>query len=158
MKTSIVFSFSLLAVITFNSRAQVSSGGKFLLKDKWAIQSSKEIMTDAKSLSVVGFKTTGWYPTSVPTTVIAALVANKVYPDPYYGTNFNNLPGAIPYPKRDMPDDSPFKVAWWYRTEFKVPADFKKMHTWLQFQGINYRANIWLNGKLIADTTKIEGA
>ena len=86
------------------------------------------------------------------------LVANKVYPDPYYGTNIKNIPGTIPYPKKEMPDDSPFKVAWWYRTEFKMPSDFKKMHTWLQFHSINYRANIWLNGKLIADTSTIEGA
>ncbi len=57
-----------------------------------------------------------------------------------------------------MPDGSPFKVAWWYRTEFKLPADYKKMHTWLQFHSINYKANVWLNGKLIADTTTIEGA
>jgi len=158
MKTRIILTFTLLTIIIFNGFAQIPGDGKFLLKDNWAIQSSKEIKSDAKILSSVGFKTDGWYPTSVPTTVLAALVANKVYPDPYYGTNFNNLPGMIPYPKREMPEGSPFKVAWWYRTEFKIPADFKKMHTWLQLHSINYKANIWLNGKLIADTTTIEGA
>jgi exo-1,4-beta-D-glucosaminidase len=158
MKTRIVLIFTLLALVSINCLGQIASDEKFLLKDNWAIQSSKEIKSDAKTISTIGFKTDGWYPTSVPTTVLAALVANKVYPDPYYGTNINNLPGTIPYPKRDMPDGSPFKVAWWYRTEFQIPADFKKMHTWLQFQSINYKANIWLNGKLIADTTTIEGA
>jgi exo-1,4-beta-D-glucosaminidase len=158
MKTRIVLTFSLLITIGVNCPGQIPSGEKLILKDNWAIQSSKEIKSDAKTISTIGFKTDGWYPTSVPTTVLAALVANKVYPDPYYGTNINNLPGIIPYPKRDMPDGSPFKVAWWYRTEFKIPADYKKMHTWLQFHSINYKANIWLNGKLIADTTTIEGA
>jgi exo-1,4-beta-D-glucosaminidase len=158
MKTRIVFTLCLLAVMAINCFSQIPMDGKFLLKNSWAIQSSKEIKSDAKTVSTVGFRTDGWYPTSVPTTVLAALVANKVYADPYFGTNFNSLPGIIPYPKRDMPDGSPFKVAWWYRTEFKIPADYKKMHTWLQFHSINYKANIWLNGKLIADTTKIEGA
>jgi exo-1,4-beta-D-glucosaminidase len=158
MKTRIVLIFTLLTLVCVNCLGQITSDGKFLLKDNWAIQSSKEIKSDAKTISTIGFKTDGWYPTAVPTTVLAALVANKVYPDPYYGTNINNLPGTIPYPKRDMPDGSPFKVAWWYRTEFQIPSDFKKMHTWLQFQSINYKANIWLNGKLIADTTTIEGA
>jgi exo-1,4-beta-D-glucosaminidase len=158
MKTPIVFTFTLLVMLTINSLAQMPASGKFLLKDNWAIQSSKEIKSDAKAISAVGYKIDGWYPTSVPTTVLAALVANKVYPDPYFGTNFNNLPGIISYPKRVMPDDSPFRVAWWYRTEFKIPADYKKMHTWLQFHSINYKANIWLNGKIIADTTTIEGA
>jgi exo-1,4-beta-D-glucosaminidase len=158
MKTRILIIFTALVAISANCLAQKPADKKQILKDNWAIQSSKEIKSEPKAISTTGFKTEGWYPTSVPTTVLAALVANKVYPDPYYGTNFNNLPGIIPYPKREMPDDSPFKVAWWYRTEFKIPADFKNMHTWLQFHSINYKANIWLNGKLIADTTTIEGA
>jgi len=158
METRIVLTLSLLAVVASNCLGQNPTNEKLLLKDNWAIQSSKEIKSDAKTISAIGFNTDGWYPTSVPTTVLAALVANKVYPDPYYGTNINDLPGIIPYPKREMPDGSPFKVAWWYRTEFKIPADYKKMHTWLQFHSINYKANIWLNGKLIADTTTIEGA
>ncbi|MCX6262707.1 MAG: glycosyl hydrolase family 2, partial [Bacteroidia bacterium] len=158
MKTRIVFTSAVLVILPFTCFAQAPSGAKLLLKDNWAIQSSKEIKSDAKAISTTGFQTEGWYPTSVPSTVLAALVANKVYPDPYYGTNIKNLPGAIPERSREIPEDSPFKVAWWYRTEFKLPADYKKMHTWLQFHSINYKANIWLNGKLIADTTTIEGA
>ncbi|HZY26443.1 MAG TPA: glycoside hydrolase family 2, partial [Bacteroidales bacterium] len=149
MKTSIFLITVLIVLLPLSSLAQNKADGKLLLKDNWAIQSSKEIKAEAKTISMTGFKAEGWYPTSVPTTVLAALVANKVYPDPYYGTNFNDLPGIITYPKRAMPDDSPFKVAWWYRTEFKIPADFKNMHTWLQFHSINYKANVWLNGKLI---------
>ena len=158
MKTTALLTAVLLIILPFTSMAQIPAGGKLVLKDNWTIQSSKEVKSDAKTISTTGFQTGGWYPTSVPSTVLAALVANKVYPDPYYGTNFNNLPGIITYPKRDMPEISPFKVAWWYRTEFKLPSDYKQMHTWLQFHSINYKANIWLNGKLIADTTTIEGA
>ena len=157
MKTPIFLTAILLFILSFTCMAQIP-GGKLLLKDNWTIQSSKEIKSDAKAISTAGFRTEGWYPTSVPTTVLAALVANKVYPDPYYGTNINSLPGTIPDRKRDIPDDSPFKVAWWYRTEFKIPADYKKMHTWLQFHSINYKANVWLNGNLIADTTAVQGA
>ncbi len=157
MKTPIFLTAILLFILSFTCMAQIP-GGKLLLKDNWTIQSSKEIKSDAKTISTIGFTTNGWYPTSVPTTVLAALVANKVYPDPYFGTNINNLPGTIPYPKRDMPDGSPFKVAWWYRTEFKLPAEYKRMHTWLQFHSINYKANVWLNGKIIADTTTVQGA
>src|SRR5512147_2137261 len=103
MKTRILFAFILLATLSCATLAQTDDGGKFLLKDNWNIQSSKEIKSDAKAISTTGFKTEGWYPTSIPSTVLAALVANKVYPDPYYGTNINNLPGQIPYPKREMP-------------------------------------------------------
>jgi len=59
---------------------------------------------------------------------------------------------------REIPEGSPFKVAWWYRTEFSIPADYQGKHTWLKFHSINYKANVWVNGKLVADTTTIEGA
>ena len=49
-----------------------------------------------------------------------------------------------------MPSDSPFKVSWWYRKEFSVTPRHDGQ-VWLNFDGINYRANLWLNGKHIAD-------
>jgi exo-1,4-beta-D-glucosaminidase len=158
MKKIIILTFAVMTLLSTNCFAQKSSADRILLRENWAIQSSKVVITDGKAISTSGFKTDLWYPTSVPTTVLAALVANKVYPDPYYGTNIKNLPGAITGRNRAMPEDSPFAVAWWYRTEFKLPADYKGKHTWLQFHSINYKANIWLNGILIADTTTIEGA
>jgi exo-1,4-beta-D-glucosaminidase len=158
MKTRKVFNVAMIYFFSLICFAQNQAGGKLLLRDDWAIQSSSEIKSDGKSISTTGFSTEGWYPTTVPTTVLAALVANNVYPDPYYGTNINKLPGTIPGRNREMPEGSPFRVAWWYRTEFTLPADYKGMHAWLKFHSINYKANIWLNGKLIADTTTIEGA
>jgi hypothetical protein len=59
MKTPIVFTFTLLVMLTINSFAQMPVSGKFLLKDNWAIQSSKEIKSDAKAISAVGYKTDG---------------------------------------------------------------------------------------------------
>lgn len=158
MKTPILFSVILMVLLTVSLKAQTPEGEKLILKGNWAIRSSKEVTSDGKAISSTGYKTDGWYPTTVPSTVLATLVANKVYPDPYFGTNINKIPGKIRDRRYEMPDSSPFKVAWWYRTEFNIPSDYKKNHTWLQFHSINYKANIWLNGKLIADTTTIEGA
>ena len=55
--------------------------------------------------------------------------------------------GAIP---QDL-----YKQDWWYRTTFTAPAG----HTtyMLEFPGINYRAEVWLNGHLIAGNTQIVG-
>lgn len=158
MKTRVTITAAVLVFLSLATFAQSPEGGKFLLKDNWAIQSSSEIKSDGMTISTVGFQAEKWYPVTIPTTVLAALVANKVYVDPYYGTNFKNLPGAVTERNREMPAVSPFKVPWWYRTEFNLPASYKGMHTWLKFHSINYKANIWLNGKLIADTTSIEGA
>ena len=56
-----------------------------------------------------------------------------------------------------MPEDSPFRVSWWYRTEFHLPAGYHGRKIWLHFDGINFRANIWLNGKQIAASDQIAG-
>ena len=91
-----------------------------------------------------------------PEPLVAAMVKDKVYPDPGFGMNLRSFPG-MSYPIganfSDVPmaQDSPFIVPWWYRKEFTLPADLKGKTVWLHFGGINYRANIWLNGKQIGD-------
>ena len=57
-----------------------------------------------------------------------------------------------------MPKDSPFRCSWWYRTEFKAPDAANGQHVWLNFGGINNRANIWLNGRRIAESKDVAGA
>ncbi len=65
------------------------------------------------------------------------------------GGNYANMP---------MPEDSPYHCGWWYRKSFTIPVTEKGKQQWLRFQGINYRADIWINGQLVADKTKIQGA
>ena len=152
---------SLLLAITLISCQGINQAGmqdKILLKDNWAIQSSDIVKEDGNAISMTGFKPEKWYPATVPSTVFGTLVENKVYPDPYYGTNIESVPGYTTNRRGNMPSDSPFRVAWWYRTVFSIPAAYKGKNTWIKFHSINYKANIWLNGNLIADTTEIEGA
>jgi len=56
-----------------------------------------------------------------------------------------------------MPEGSPFAVSWWFRKDFEVPAALGP-HVALQLDGINYRANIWLNGQRIANAEEVVGA
>jgi exo-1,4-beta-D-glucosaminidase len=159
MKTKRLSSI-IIAAMTFSLTAtsQINTDGKLLLRNNWAIQSSSQIKEDGKVISSQAFKPEKWYPATVPSTVLGTLVENKVYPDPYFGTNIESLPGFIKDRRGEIPTDSPFKVAWWYRTVFNLPSDYKGRNTWLKLHSINYKANIWLNGHLIADTTSIEGA
>src|SRR3954447_4296200 len=133
------------------------------LHEGWAIQSACKLNVGGEIISTAAFKSAAWYPTTVPMTVVAALVNDKLYPDPYYGMNLRSLPGmAYPigtiFAKQAMPDGSPFKCAWWYRTQFRSPVKTKAEKVWLHFDGINYRANIWLNGHLIAGPDQVAGA
>ena len=62
------------------------------LKDDWTMQSAVTDAAAGDKISLPGFTTTAWYKVSVPTTVIAGLIANHVYNfDPFYGRNFEKL-------------------------------------------------------------------
>lgn len=127
------------------------------MKDGWALQSSAKIAAPGETLSSAGFETDGWFPVQVPRTVLAALVDNGVYPDPYYGVNLKSIPGYQDGPWLVMKPDSPFGVPWWYRTEFTIPADLKGRFITLHLDGVNYEANVWLNGVKIADRKTVRG-
>jgi exo-1,4-beta-D-glucosaminidase len=129
----------------------------------WQLQSSAKITADGAGISTPKFDSKDWLDVEVPTTVVAALVRHKVYPDPEFGMNLRSFPGmtygiGMNFAEQPMAADSPFNVAWWYRKEFVLPAAFKSRTAWLNFDGINYRANIWLNGKLLANSNDVAGA
>ncbi|HEO71409.1 MAG TPA: hypothetical protein ENN80_09105, partial [Candidatus Hydrogenedentes bacterium] len=119
--------------------------------------SSVGINERGEALSTVGCKASEWHKTSVPATVLAALVEEGVYPDPYYGDNLKRIPGYHDGAWLVMPEDSPFYPPWWYRIEFDLPKDFAGKHILLHLDGVNYRANVWLNGVKIADENDVIG-
>jgi exo-1,4-beta-D-glucosaminidase len=114
-------------------------------------------------LSSSGYQARGWTPIHVPTTVVAALVKANIFPDPTVAMNLRKLPG-VDYPiganfaTLPMPASSPFAGSWWYRKQFDIPVTTRGRHVELHFDGINYRANIWLNGQRIAGTSSVAGA
>ena len=129
----------------------------------WMLQSSCSIKARGSQISQQKFQTAGWHAVTVPSTVVAALVADGTYPDPYFGTNLRSIPGTT-YPPYEnfsvlaMPKNSPFRCSWWYRTEFRLPTNSDRKRVWLNFEGINNRANIWLNGRRIATPGEVAGA
>jgi len=161
MKQQITCIFLLLSSLM--SAQSTAHSGKFALADGWHLQTSAKVEKTGEQISSPGFATEGWYTVSVPTTVVAALVKQKVYPDPTFGMNLRQIPG-VTYPiganfsNIAMQSDSPFAVPWWYRKQFTLPADYKGKTLWLNFRGINYKANIWLNGKQIAKSDDVAGA
>ena len=110
------------------------------------MQSAVTDPATGSQISKTDFNIAKWYKVSVPTTVIAGLLANKVYDfDPFYGRNFEKLNDA----RLDKP--------WWFRKEFKLAESENGKNVVLKLQGVNYKANVWFNGKLIADSTQIVG-
>jgi exo-1,4-beta-D-glucosaminidase len=161
---------SLLAVQTqapSHKSAAAAAGhvgeARLALHEGWSLQTSAKVEAKGEVISTPAFNPKGWHEVTVPTTVVAALVKDKTLPEPFAGMNLRNFPG-VNYPiganfsNIAMAPDSPFAVSWWYRKSFAIPASYKGKTVWLKFDGINYRANIWLNGKQIANSDEVAGA
>ena len=134
-----------------------------VLRDGWKVQSSAKVPATGDQVSTVGFSTDGWYATSAPKTVFAVLVENGVYKDPFFGMNLRSIPGVDykiggQFANEEMASNNPYAVPWWYRKEFEIPAAEKGKRIWLAFRGINYRADIWINGKKLEGSDKVVGA
>jgi exo-1,4-beta-D-glucosaminidase len=153
----------VIAALALSVAVPFSLDAQTVLRDGWKVQSSAQVTATGDKVSEPGFSTQGWYTTSAPKTVFAVLVENGVYKDPYFGMNLRNFPGVEykiggQFANTDMPANSPYAVPWWYRKEFEVPAGDKGKQVWMQFRGINYRAEIWINGKKFAGSDQVVGA
>ena len=105
----------------------------------WRLSAAPDVTADGAAIAAPGFNVAHWLPAVVPGTVLTTLIDRGVYPDPEYG--LNNL--AIP--------ESLNKQDYWYRTEIKSPEAFRGDHLTLTFEGINYKAAVWLNGHDLGD-------
>jgi exo-1,4-beta-D-glucosaminidase len=139
------------------------SSSRIALEKNWRIQSACKLSDGGDKISHAGYDTQSWLATTVPHTVLGAQVDAKLFPDPFYGLNLRAIPGTT-YPigkiftNLPMPDDSPYKCSWWYRTEVPLSSQLAGKNVWLHFDGINYRANVWVNGKQIATSDQVAGA
>jgi exo-1,4-beta-D-glucosaminidase len=138
-------------------------GDQFALRDHWALQTSTKVEARGEVVSTVAFIPKGWHEATIPTTVVAALVKDKTLPDPFFAMNLREFAGET-YPiggnfsNIAMEPGSLYAVSWWYRKQFVPPASYAGKTVWLNFKGINYRANVWLNGKQIANSNDMAGA
>ncbi|MBK8946211.1 MAG: glycoside hydrolase family 2 [Ignavibacteriae bacterium] len=120
---------------------------KILLQHNWKLISSDKLSnSNGKEISTNKINCENWYDAKIPSTVLATLVENGVYENPYFGTNLKNIP------------TEQFKIPWWYRTEFDLDEFQRNQNIQINFDGINYSANVWLNGNLIADKKTFFGA
>ena len=102
----------------------------------WRLQDAARVPQSGDVISLSGFQPAGWHRATVPGTVLTSLVNDGTYPEPLYGEN--NRPDRIP--------DTLCRATWWYRTVFAPPVGGTGRRIWLNFDGINYFAEVWLNG------------
>jgi hypothetical protein len=109
------------------------------ISDGWQLQDAAKVAETGAAVASAKYKPRSWYTATVPGTVLTSLVNNGVYPEPLYGEN--NRPDKIP--------DSLSRTPYWYRTVFKIPKAYAGRHVWLNFDGINFSTQVWLNGRQV---------
>ena len=127
---------SLLILASFMTPNRTNSQ---IISTGWQLQVAAKTSDAGQAISRLDYLSNGWRPAMVPGTVLTSLVADGVYPDPLFGEN--NRPDKIP--------DSLCRNSYWYRTTFTVPPSYGGRRVWLNFDGINYIAEVWVNGKQI---------
>jgi exo-1,4-beta-D-glucosaminidase len=109
------------------------------------MQSSARVHAPDSLISTAAYTPRAWYAAAVPGTVLGSLVADSVYRNLFYGRNLEHVP------------DSLFRVGWWYLDTFRLKEPARGQVTRLRFDGVNYRADVWLNGKKIGSSDTIRG-
>lgn len=115
-------------------------------EQEWKMRKAQDVQATGAQISSSNYSTEGWSQATIPGTVLSNLVENGVYPEPYYGRNNKISEGIIP----DITTAGREFYTYWFRTDFQVPKSFEGKRIWLEPMGINYRAEIWLNGQYIA--------
>ena len=135
--------FILLSMCLVVSCSAASSPNLLELENGWKMASATSVKVSDEQVSGAGFDTSGWYGIPhMPATVLQVLADNGLYKDLYTGTNLTK-PGDL------------WKQDWWYRTTFIAPPGRDAYS--LIFKGINYRADVWLNGHKIATKAQAVG-
>lgn len=115
------------------------------LTEGWQIHAARDLPVTDSLVSSAGFAASGWRPAIVPGSVLGSLVADSLYPHIFFGRNLEKIP------------DSLFSGPWWYRTHMAIHSLEPGTQVRLRFNGVNYRADVWLNGHKIASADTLRG-
>jgi len=145
MKIKVLILFAVIFSACTRNNNQPLSEVRNLNKGWFMISSGKLSSADDQSVSKDVADSSAWYRAVVPGTVLGSLVSTGVVEDPYFGVNMQKV------------DPEQFKKPWWYRSTFELSEKDLERQLSLRFNGINYRADLWINGKLVAGKDSFAG-
>ena len=110
------------------ARQMLSGGG-------WKLLRAPEMPLAGEEISTTGFDDGNWMVATVPGTVLTTYVDNGAVEHPNFGANQFYI------------SDSYFRSDFWYRNIFQAHLDTPRQ--FLHFEGINYQAIVYLNGRFL---------
>lgn len=145
--SSFVKTVQLLLLFSGCSKPEATSQFRVeVLTNDWKMQSSVALRgIDESLISKNSFDITSWLQAIVPGTILGSMAATGVIENPYFGINMQRV------------DPEQFKQPWWFRTTFHLSRKDLSKNVSLRFNGINYRADLWVNGKKVAGKDQFAG-
>ncbi|MFA5329881.1 MAG: glycoside hydrolase family 2 TIM barrel-domain containing protein [Prolixibacteraceae bacterium] len=131
-----------LASISFQARAQLEV---VKLNSGWKAKRANEVPADGTVITQKDYRLSDWMDAVVPGTVLTTLLHNHKIPDPFFGMNNKEIP--------DISKTGNEYYTYWFCTNFSAPELKKGEQLWLKFRGINYSAEIFLNGRKVNPDT-----
>ena len=140
----LVVNISTTSCKRVNNKPVVSS--TVMLSKNWKMQPVDKLegISD-EAISQNDFNTQEWFEAIVPGTVLGSMATTGVIEEPYFGINMQKV------------EYDQFKQEWWFRTSFNLMENDLKKNVALRFNGINYRADLWINGKKVASKNEFAG-
>jgi exo-1,4-beta-D-glucosaminidase len=133
------------------------------LRNNWYVQSSANVTDSGATISTPGYAHSGWLLTEIPATPLGAQFDNHLVSSPYVNENAATIAGTCynvttNYANVSWCSGSPYgPTPWWFLNQFTIPSTLSGQRIYLHFDGINYRANLWVNGTEIATNAQMVG-
>lgn len=135
--------FTSLAIGSQVLSAAPDIGEDIYITDQWTLERAPSVSATGESISTASFDDAEWIEATVPGTALTSYLNNDLIPDPNYADNQLKI------------DDDYYTVGYWYRNTFEVPESYADKKVWLNFDGINWRAEVFVNGQKVGN---IDGA
>jgi hypothetical protein len=102
------------------------------------MQKAQDIQANGAAVSSLNYNISSWANATVPGTVLTSQINNKQVPDPFYGMNNERIP--------DIYQVGCDYYTYWFVKDFKGIKPKGLDQVYLNFRGVNYSCNIFLNG------------
>lgn len=120
-------------------RDEMVGANPWKLRGGWRLEPAPQVTATGEEISQAGFADKDWLVAVVPGTALTTMIDRGIYPNPDYGLNNMAIPESLAHQD------------YWYRVEFRLPAEARDQRLTLTFLGVNYAAEAWLNGKKLGE-------
>jgi hypothetical protein len=135
---------SLKALSFGDETVAKQSDGTIELNSGWKLQNSMVLAEPPEKIAAPAFNDADWISATVPGTVLTSYLNIGAIPDPFYSDQRFQISDQL-FTNHDF----------WYRNSFAIPESFDRKRIWLNFDGINWKADVYLNGQPLGS---IDGA